>query len=132
MVNKNVFISHCWDYTDDYEKIKEWVDNIPRYNISDYSISAEKKLNLTGQALANAIADRISHCSVFIVPTAIYSSYSDWVNFEIRTAVSMKKPILGVNPWAQQHYSQIVTTYADKIVGWQEKSVQDGVRALVR
>ena len=44
----------------------------------------------------------------------------------------MNKPILGVNPWAQKHYSQIVTTNADKIVGWQEKSVQSGIKELAK
>lgn len=133
MAIKKVFISHCWDYDDDYEKLKEWADNTPRVTIYDYSISADKKLTgLTNSQLKDAITERIRQCSVFIVPTAVYSSCSDWVSFEIKTAVSMNKPILGVNPWAQKHYSQIVTTNADKIVGWQEKSVQSAIKELAK
>lgn len=133
MAIKKVFISHCWDYSGDYEKLKEWADNTLRITIYDYSISADKKLTgLNNFQLKEAITERIRQCSVFIVPTAVYSSYSDWVAFEVETAVSMNKPILGVNPWAQKHYSQIVTTNADKIVGWQEKSVQSAIKELTK
>lgn len=128
---KKVFISHCWDYSDDYDKLKEWAENTPRVTIYDYSISADKKLTgLTDSQLKDTITERIRQCSVFIVPTAVYSSFSDWVKFEIKTASNMNKPILGVNPWAQQHYSQTVTANADKIVGWQEKSVQSAIKEL--
>lgn len=133
MAIKKVFISHCWDYSDDYDKLKEWANNTPRVTIYDYSISADKKLTgLTDSQLKDAITERIRQCSVFIVPTAIYSSCSDWVKFEIDTAVKMDKPILGVNPWAQKHYSQAVTTYADEIVCWQEKSVQSAIKRLTK
>ncbi|MBE7702551.1 MAG: hypothetical protein E7Z89_00720 [Cyanobacteria bacterium SIG28] len=133
MAIKKVFISHCWDYSDDYEKLKKWVDNTPRITIYDYSISAEKKLTgLTTAQLKVAITEQIRQCSVFVVPTAIYSSCSDWVKFEIETAVALKKPILGVNPWAQQHYSQAVTSNANKIVGWNEKSVQSAIKELAK
>ena len=131
MAIKKVFISHCWDYSDDYDKLKKWIDNTPRITIYDYSISAEKKLTgLTNAQLKVAITEQIRQCSVFVVPTAIYSSCSDWVKFEINTAVALNKPILGVNPWAQQHYSQAVTSNADKIVGWNEKSVQSAIKEL--
>ena len=133
MAIKKVFISHCWNYSDDYDTLKEWANNTPRVTIYDYSISADKKLiGLTDSQLKDAITERIRQCSVFIVPTAVYSSCSDWVTFEINTAVSMNKPILGVNPWAQKHYSQIVKTNADKTVGWQEKSVQSAIKELTK
>ncbi len=130
---RKIFISHCWDYEDDYDKIKDWINNAPFYEFYDYSISADKKLvGLNDYELANAIKERIRQCSVFIVPTAVYSSCSEWVKFEIDIAVAMKKPILGVNPWGQQHYSVKVTTYANKIVGWNSKSVIDGIKELTR
>ena len=130
---KKVFISHCWDYENDYDTIKDWINNAPYYEFYDYSISADKKLvGLSDYDLANAIKEQIRQCSVFIVPTAVYSSYSEWVKFEINAAVVMQKPILAINPWGQQHYSVIVTTHANKIVGWNSKSVIDGIKELTR
>lgn len=130
---RKIFISHCWDYGNDYETLKSWIDNAPYYSFSDYSISADKKLvGLTSKELVNAITERIRQCSVFIVPTAVYSSCSDWVKFEVQTAVNMGKPILAVIPWGQKHNSVLVTTCADKTVGWNSSSVIEGIKELTK
>ena len=130
---RKVFISHCWDYDDDYSTIKSWLDNALYYSFSDYSISREKKiLGFNNLELKKAIAEQIRQCSVFIVPTAVYASCSNWVNFEIDTAVRMGKPILAVIPWGQKHNSVKVTTCADKIVGWNSNSVIEGIKDLTK
>ena len=129
MLQKNIFISHSWSYSDTYEKIKGWIDNSNSLNIRDYSISAEKKLEgLTDFQLRNAIRERIRCCSVVIVPTGIYSTYSDWITFEVETASSMNKPIIGVNEWGQQYRSSVVVNNADTIVGWNQDSIINAIR----
>lgn len=130
---RKIFISHCWDYDNDYNTIKTWLDNALYYTFSDYSISIEKKLlGLNNSELKTAIAEQIRQCSVFIVPTAVYSSCSDWVKFEVQTAVNMGKPILAVVPWGQKHNSVLVTTCADKTFGWNSNSVIDGIKELTK
>ena len=129
MVQKNIFISHSWRYADTYDKIKDWIDHSNSLSIRDYSITAEKKLErITDFQLKNAIRERIRCCSVVIVPTGIYSTYSDWIKFEVETAASMNKPIIGVDEWGQQNRSSVVDRYADTIVGWNQDSIIKAIR----
>ena len=93
---RRIFISHRWSY-DEYDKIKNWLDTAPYYSFADCSISVDKKLEgLNNIKLKEAIAEHIRQCSVFIVPTAMYAAHSEWMQFEIDTAVAMNKPILAI------------------------------------
>ena len=129
---RRIFISHRWSYSE-YDKLKEWLDTAPYYSFADCSISVDKKLEgLNDSELADAIAEHIRQCSVFIVPTAMYVNYSNWIQFEIETAVKMNKPILAVTPWGQEKESQIVKDNATKIVGWNQNSVINGIKELTK
>ena len=50
----------------------------------------------------------------------------------VRGGRTMCKPILAVNPRAQQRSSTIVTNAAAEIVGWTRKSVLDAISRLYR
>ena len=62
----------------------------------------------------------------------MYVNYSKWIQKEIDGAEEKKKPILGVTPWGQQRVSRIVASAADRLVGWQKKSVVGGIWKLYR
>jgi hypothetical protein len=129
---RRIFISHCWDYSE-YDTLKEWLDNAKYYQFADCSISVDKKLvGLNDSELTEAIKEHIRQCSVFIVPTAMYVNYSDWIQFEINTAVEMGKPILAVTPWGQKKESKIVKENATKVVGWNQNSVIAGIKELTK
>lgn len=129
---RKVFISHRWG-KDDYDKIKEWLDRPNYYHFADYSISVDKKIEgLSDSDLKEAIAEQIRQCSVFIVPTAIYVAYSDWIQFEIDTARKYKKPILAVTPNGQERESCYVINNATLVVGWRANSVIDGITQLTK
>ncbi|MFI3300550.1 MAG: TIR domain-containing protein [Candidatus Gastranaerophilales bacterium] len=129
--NRKIFISHCWSYDDAYETIKGWLETAQYYSFADYSISMDQKLvGLTESQLKLAIAERIRQCSIFIVPTGMYCNGRDWIEYEIKTAKNMGKPILAVRPRGQEKNSRLVIDNADKIVGWNQKSVIEGVKVL--
>ena len=69
---------------------------------------------------------------MIVIPTGMYANYSRWIGKEIDGAKAMSKPILAVNPWAQQRTSSVVGQAAGLTVGWNKKSVVDGVWALYR
>lgn len=129
---RRIFISHRWNYNE-YNKLKEWLDTAQYLAFADCSISVDKKLTgLNDSELAEAIKEHIRQCSVFIVPTAMYVNYSDWIQFEIDTAIKMNKPILAVTPWGQEKESKIVKDNATKIVGWNQSSVINGIKELTK
>lgn len=129
---RKVFISHRWG-KDEYDTIKKWLDRPNYYHFADYSISVDKKIEgLSDSKLKEAIAEQIIQCSVFIVPAAMYVAYSDWIQFEIDTALEYEKPILAVIPNGQQKTPNYVTNNATLIVGWRATSIIDGITQLTQ
>ncbi len=129
--NRKIFISHCWKYSKDYEKIREWCESASYFLFSDYSISKNKAFSqLTDKELESELDEQIRQAGIVIAPTGLYMSYSDWAKFEIDTAINYGKPILAIEPWGQERNSDLVASAANKTVGWNQNSLIQGIRDL--
>ena len=138
MYDTTIFISHSWNYSTHYDKLCEWIFDLPWYvngtrlSFRDESVPKDDPIHHapTTQALRDAILRRIEISDIVIVPTGMYSTYSKWIGIEIEGATTKGKPILGVNPWGQLRRSSIVAEAAEKVVGWNSKSVIEGIWGL--
>lgn len=127
----NTFISHSWDYRQDYEKLKEWLGT-SNISIRDYSIPIEKKLDVSGnRELKERITSRIASASVVIILAGMYANYSDWIDYEINEAIRMHKPILGVYPRGQERTPIKITSAANVMVHWNSESFVRGFKKLI-
>ena len=125
----HILISHSWDYNMHYETIRGWLNDTPFFLWTDYSVPITRPLTVSGvNELKQKIRDRISLCRCVIILSGMYVVYSDWIDFEIDTAVSMAKPIIGVKPWGQERIPTKVQNNAIDMVGWNSDSVVKAVR----
>lgn len=125
----HILISHSWDYNDQYATVKGWLDSTSYFRWTDYSVPITKPLDVDGiRAQKQSIRNQISMCSCVIILSGMYVAYSDWIDYEIDTAVSLGKPIIGVKPWGQERVPLKVQNSADIMVGWNASSVVDAVR----
>jgi hypothetical protein len=126
-----LFISHSWKYGDAYEKMVKFLDD---QNISYYDHSVPKgdpvHTNGTDKQLREAIDAKIKGCSGVIILAGVYSSYSKWINEEIKISGNYSKSIIAVEPWASEKTSTVVKNAADKVVKWNGKSLADAIREL--
>jgi hypothetical protein len=138
MYNVSVFISHSWNYSEHYERLAgwifdtEWNENGIPIRFHDTSVPKENPIHFArnDNELRNAIYSRIAMSNVVVIPTGMYVNYSKWINKEIDGARIYGKPILAVNPWAQERKSSIVATASSLQVGWNKQSVIDGIWSL--
>jgi len=77
------------------------------------------------------IATRIAASDVVIAFPALYSAYSDWIEFEVQQAWNAYKPILAVIPWGQKNLSSFVMDRASLEAGWNGKSIRNGILELL-
>ena len=127
--NYHILISHSWDYSSDYTTIKEWLDNTLYFLWTDYSVPITKPLSVTGKReLQDKLRNRISLCSCIIILTGMYVTYSEWIDYEINTAIELRKPIIAVKPRGQERIPIKVSSNADIMVGWNSTSVVQAVR----
>ena len=86
-------------------------------------------LDINGKKeLKEKLKQRIRLSSCIIVLSGMYVSYSEWIDYEIDTAVFYGKPIIGVKPWGQERIPKKVHDFADVIVGWNSDSIISAVR----
>ena len=126
-----LFISHAWDYHDEYDRLVKMLDNAPLFQWSDYSVPVHDPFDSdSSRELKRKIKEQIRQCSVFILLAGMWVKYHDWILFEIKTANEYSKPILAVKPWGHQRIPEEAYTYADKIVGWNTNSIVSAIREL--
>ena len=127
--NYHILISHSWDYSVDYETIKGWLDDAKNFSWTNYSVPLSKPLDVkTKKELREKIRSRMSLCSCIIILSGMYVSYSEWIDYEIDTALELGKPIIGVKPQGQERIPTKVSNNADVMVGWSSASVVQAVR----
>jgi len=127
-----LFISHSWDYSDEYERMVDLLDGANYFEYRNYSVPEEDAIDANSdEELEEELREgQIKPASVFIALAGLYSSYSDWIGKEIRIAEDVDKPILGVEPWGSDSTSDYVERHADQMVGWNTDSIVDAIRDL--
>ena len=113
MAKTNVFISHRWDYLDDYTKISNALDR-SKYDVSDRSVEKSSPLPGTKKSITDAIKGKIDSASVVLAPArpaAVTEGSAG--RMEIDYAASKGKKIIAVDTGA----TKSVATY------WEENDI---------
>lgn len=126
----SLFISHSWTYGDAYEKLSELLNQSPYFSWRDYSVPKDSPIHNapTTARLESAIREQMRHASCVLIMAGKYSTFSKWINREIRIAQDMGKPILAITPWGAEQISTVVRDSADELVKWQSASIVDAIR----
>ena len=130
---RNLFISHSWSYPDAYDGLVGLLNAAPRFSYRNYSVPKNDPIHNARNIkdLYEAIKSRVTFCEVVIIMAGVYSSYSQWIQSEIKIAkTDFSKPILAVKPWSNTQVSSIVRENADSLVNWSTNSIVSGIRDL--
>ena len=135
MKTYNLFISHAWDYSEDYKKVVEWLDKAKAEKRLDYKNYSDPKDDpiidpdeqTKKKRMKEKLENQIRPSSIVIVISGMYVAYSEWIGFEIDTAVEMKKYIIGLKPWGQERVPTKVSDNADVMVGWNYDSLINAI-----
>ena len=131
----NIFISHAWKYSSDYNQIVNWLNeakeegklNWKNYSVPEHDPLIDSNTTVGKNKLKQMLNNQISPASKVIVLARMYSAYSDWIGYEIDTAVDYDKFIIGVKPWGQERIPTKVSDNADVLVGWNKNSLINAI-----
>ena len=137
MKEYNVFISHSWSYSDNYERLINIMRNANFFEFNDYSIPKDDPLRIYNTTyykneLYKKLWNKIKMCNAVIVLAGVYSTYSESINMEVQIAKELSKPVIAVQPWGAEKTSQFVKDNATIIVGWNGQSIADAVKQFGR
>ena len=95
----------------------------------NYSVCCNNPLDTKNDTeLKEKLRNRISSASCIVVLAGMYATYSKWIDFEIETAQSINKPIIGVRPWGQERIPLKIQSASCEMVGWNSASIVNAVR----
>ena len=124
-----IFISHAWNYDEDFYRLERMLQEHPNFEFRNYSVPMHDPLDTSAQ-LTKKLLDQMSPTQVVIVLAGMYAAHSDWIQFEINESKRMNKPIIGVKPWGQERIPQSVQDAARVIHGWNIGPIVESIRAL--
>ncbi|ABV38355.1 nuclease [Shewanella sediminis HAW-EB3] len=136
----HVFISHAWSHSGHYDTLSEWIFNEnwsvgqASLDFRDFSVPKDNPIHDADDddQLQAALFNQIARSHIIVIPMGMYANYSKWIKKEIDGAGLYSKPILAVNPWGQERSSSVVGDAADKKVGWNKKTVINGIWELYK
>lgn len=128
----NLFISHSWTYSDQYQRVINLLDSKYGFNYRNYSVPNDDPIHNAGSdyLLRQAIERQMKPASCVIILAGVYSTYSKWINIEIELARKMGKKIIAVEPWGSERTSAVVKNAADEIARWNSDSIVRAIRGF--
>lgn len=122
-----IFISHAWEYNEDYYRLINYLDAAPNFQYANYSVPEHDPV-IGGNQLAENLRNQIRPVQVVLILAGMYVAHSGWLQFEIDFAASLVKPIIGIRPWGAERIPQAVQNAAVEIVGWNTASIVAAIR----
>ena len=135
MKTYHLFISHSWNYSDNYYSIVRLLRARRYFEFADYSVPRNDPIHTRGTdvELRRAIRAKMAPCSAVLIMAGVYATYSKWINAEIALAAKsfiLPKPIIAIEPWGSERTSLRVKQAADRIVRWNTDSIVRAIRDL--
>ena len=125
----DVFISHAWNYHEDYLRVVQFLDDAPYFNWRNYSVPEHDPVDAnSNRMLKEALKRQMRPANVVLILSGMYTAHSGWIDFEIDFSLQINKPMIGVRPWGQQRVSKTVSDSVDAMVGWQTNSIISAIR----
>lgn len=124
-----IFISHSWKYPDDLTNLRNLLNKRGYFNVEFQEASQDEPINSKNASYIKQVLKRkILESDVVIAISGIYASYSDWIDWEVKTSYNNDIPIIGVAPWGQERTSKTVTNCSIADVKWNTESIVRAIR----
>ena len=125
----NVFISHSWAYIDDLKNLRNLLNNRGYFNVEFEEATPDEPIDSeNAEYIKRRLREKIRNSDIVLGIAGIYASYSDWMEWELDTAIKNGIPIVGVIPRGQERISQVVYSRSKEDVKWNTESIVEAIR----
>lgn len=92
----NVFISHSWAYVDDLKNLRNLLNNRGYFNVEFEEASPDEPIDSENASyIKQRLKQKIKNSDIVLGIAAMYASHSDWMAWELDTAIDNDIPIVG-------------------------------------
>jgi hypothetical protein len=121
-----IFISHAWDYGDDYYRVVRFLDEAPFFKWENFSVPQHDPIDENN--IPYELRKRMRDCDAFLIIAGMYATHRTWIDFEMKFARRIGRPIIGIRKWASERVPLAIQNQAREVVGWNGSSVVSAIR----
>lgn len=123
----DLFISHAWDYNEEYYRLERMLNEALYFKWRNYSVPQHDPL-AGGATLRRQLDAQVRPVNAVLIISGMYVGYREWIQEEIDLAKKYEKPIIGIVPWGAQKVPKEVSDIALQMVGWSTGSIVQSIR----
>lgn len=124
-----IFVSHAWDYKDDYHRFVDLLKNANNFDFRNYSVPEHDPVDANNNSkLQTKLKDQMEPTQIVIILAGIYVNHSGWIQKEIDMAIAMNKPMIGVKPYGNVNTPTQVQNSVKEMVNWSTSSIVEAIR----
>ena len=121
-----VFISHGWERSDDYQAVVDLLNAEPGF--SWHNLSLPEHNPLAPESLQHALRDQMRDADVFLMITGMYAVYSDWIDIQLALARRTGQPVIGIKKDGEEPLPLGIQLAASGIVACEGSSIVQAIR----
>ena len=123
----DLFISHAWDYNDEYYRLVKMLKEAPNFAWRNYSVPEHDPL-AGGAKLGQQLRNQLRPVNCVLMLAGMYVNHREWIQHELDLAKEYGKPVVGVFPWGQERAPVQITAAASVMVRWNTESIVAAIR----
>lgn len=125
----SVFISHSWDHVDDLKNLRSLLRERGYFHVEFNEVSPDERIKSENPAyIRRRLKEKIANSDIVLGIAGVYASHSDWMEWELDTALEENVPIVGVIPRGQERISKSVTDRSVEDIHWNTESIVKVIR----
>jgi hypothetical protein len=127
-----IFVTHCWETSDDYLRVFEYLESQRNFFYRNYS-APEQRPQGDKEALRENLRKQIAPCEAVIGLSSLFDAHQDLLPFQLLFAQASHKPVILMKPFgARKEVPKAILDLANEVVDWDERALVDAIRRQAR
>jgi hypothetical protein len=127
-----IFVTHCWETSDDYLRVFEYLESQRNFFYRNYS-APEQRPQGDKEALRENLRKQIAPCEAVIGLSSLFDAHQDLFTFQLLFAQASHKPVILMKPFgARKEVPKAILDLANEVVDWDERALVDAIRRQAR
>jgi hypothetical protein len=127
-----LFVTHCWDTSDDYLRVFEYLESARNFFYRNFS-TPDKRPSGDKEAQREDLRRQITPVEAVIALSSLYATHQDLLTFQLLYAQANHKPVILMKPFGKhQDVPKAILDLANEIIEWDERALVDAVRREAR
>ncbi|TLZ61020.1 MAG: hypothetical protein E6K20_10455 [Gammaproteobacteria bacterium] len=127
-----IFVTHCWENSDDYLRVFEYLESQRNFFYRNYS-TPEQRPQGDREALRESLRKQIAPSEAVIGLSSLFDAHQELLTFQLRFAQASHKPVILMKPFgARKDVPKALRDLANEVVDWDERALVDAIRRQAR